>query len=68
MSVKQIKWILNKALFLICAYENRKLTEKDYQKMTEDVQKAVEDSKGNEYCQKIMLDVLECFDREAKCR
>lgn len=64
--MKQIKWILNKALFLICAYENRKLTEEDYRKMTEYVQKTVEDAKGNEYCQKIMLDVLECFDEEAK--
>ena len=64
MNVKQIKRILNKALFLICSYEGRKLTDDDYEKLTEYISKAVSDSKGNEYCQKIMLDVLECFDRE----
>lgn len=68
MNIKQIKWILNKALFLICQYEGRKLTDDDYEKMTEYISKVVSESKGNEYCQKIMLDVFECFDREGRRR
>lgn len=64
MSVKQIKWILNKALFLIRAYEGRILTDREFEGMTDFVEKTVRESKGNEYCRKLMLDVLECFDQD----
>lgn len=66
MNIKQIKWILNKALFLICQYEGRQLTDDDYEKMTKYISKVVSESKRNEYCQKIMLDVLECFDKQGQ--
>lgn len=64
MSVKQIKWILNKALLLILAYEGRILTDREFEGMTDFVEKTVRESKGNEYCRKLMLDVLECFDQD----
>ena len=65
MKVKQIKWILNKALFLVCAYEGRNLTEQDYEDMIRYVETAVRDAKENPYCREILLDILECFDGES---
>lgn len=64
MSVKQLKWILNKALFLLYAYEGRRLTEKDCQDIAEYGQNVYKDSKGNEYCKNIMLDVICALNRE----
>lgn len=64
MNVKQLKWIFNKALFLIHAFEGRKLDEGNCEEMLAYVQKAYEDSRGNDYCKKIMLDVACAFDRE----
>ena len=55
MSVKQIKWILNKALLLILAYEGRILTDREFEGMTDFVEKTVRESKGNEYCRKLMI-------------
>lgn len=68
MSLEQLKWILNKALFLICAYEGRALTDEDCEKITQYAQKAYEDSKKNAYCKNIMLDVVCALNREDRER
>lgn len=64
MNIKQLKWILNKALFLICAYEGRILTEEDCEKITRYAQEAYQASKRNGYCKNIMLDVICALNRE----
>ena len=66
MSVKQLKWILNKALFLVYAYEGRELTEKDCQDIIGYAREAYEDSKGDGRCKDIMLEVLAAFDQAAQ--
>lgn len=66
MNIKQIEWILRKALLLIETYKGRILTDREYSEMAQYVKNTVEESHGNTYCRKILIDVLECFDREAK--
>lgn len=68
MNIKQIEWILRKALLLIETYQGRVLHDEEYKAMTQYVNDTVNETHGNEYCRKILLDVLECFDREAKRR
>lgn len=68
MSIKQLKWILNKALFLICAYEGKILTDRDCEQITAYAKKTYEDSKKNEYCKNIMLDVVCALNREDRER
>lgn len=63
MNLKQLKWIFKKALMLIKAYENKQLTDDDCQNIIAYTDKVYRDSKENEYCKRIMLDVAAAFDR-----
>lgn len=64
MNLKQLKWIFCKALVLIEAYENRRLTEKDCQDIIAYAQKVYDDSKKNEYCRDIISDVVSALNQE----
>lgn len=65
MNVKQLKWIFRKALVLIEAYENRSLTEKDCKDIIAYAQKVYDDSKKNEYCRNVILDVVSALNQES---
>lgn len=64
MNTKQLKWIFKKALMLIEAYENKQLTDDDCQNIIAFTEKVYKDSKGNEYCKNIMLDVVAALDKK----
>lgn len=63
MNIKQLKWIFKKALMLIETYEDKQLTDIDCQNIIAYVDKTYHDSKENEYCKRIMLDVAEAIDK-----
>lgn len=65
MTTKQLKWIFKKAIYLIESCEGRAIDDAAAGKIDDFVQKVYEDSKKNEYCEKIMLDVLTAINREA---
>ncbi len=68
MNTKQLKWIFKKALALIESYENRKLSEADCDYIIDYARKVYEDSKKNEYCKNIMLDVICALSGEQRER
>ncbi len=68
MNLEQLKWTLNKALFLICAYEGRVKTDEDCGKIIQYAQETYEVSKKNEYCKNIMIDVVCALNREDRER
>lgn len=49
---------------LIEAYENKQLTDDDCQNIIAFTEKVYKDSKGNEYCKNIMLDVVAALDKK----
>ena len=63
MNIKQLKWIFKKALMLIEAYENKQLTDNDCQNIIAYAEKVFSDSKENEYCKRMMLDVVAAFNK-----
>lgn len=65
-NTKQLKWIFKKAIFLIESCENKNIDAVSAEEIEDYVQKVHADSKGNEYCKKIMLDVLTAINRESK--
>ena len=64
MNIKQLKWIFKKALALIERYENWELSKEDCDCIEAYAKKVYEDSKKNEYCKKIMLDVICALNHE----
>lgn len=64
MNIKQLKWIFKKALMLIEAYENKQLTDDDCQNIIAFTEKVYQDSKENEYCKNIMLDVTAALEKQ----
>lgn len=63
MNIKQLKWIFEKALMLIEAYEDKQLTNDDCQNIIAYADKVYHDSKENEYCKRIILDVVAAIDK-----
>lgn len=68
MNTKQLKWIFKMALVLIERYENRELSKEDCDCIEAFAGKVYENSKKNEYCKKIMLDVMHALDQEQRER
>lgn len=68
VNTKQLKWIFKKALALIERYENRELSKEDCGCIEDYARKVYEDSKKNEYCKKIMLDVICALNHEKRDR
>lgn len=67
MNKKQVEWVLEKALRIVKKYENKKITDKDFEEAFNYAQKVYEDSKKNEFCKQVMFVVLDSLnDNEEK--
>ena len=64
MNIKQLRYIFIKALALIMKYENKELTDDDCKEIRAFAAEVNEETKGNEYCKNIMLDVISAFNRQ----
>ena len=62
MNLVQIEWVLEKALHIVRKYKGKNLEDKDYEEAVAYMRKVYEDSKKNEFCKKIMHEVLNSLD------
>lgn len=69
MNSKQREWILNKLNIFINKYNQyEKLTEEQFEQMTEDAEELISSSKGNKLVKDLVFSVMACFDSAEQVR
>ena len=63
MNLRQMEWILEKALSIVKKYKGKEVTEEDCREAIEYAKKAYKDSKKNEFCEQVMFKVLDCMGK-----